>query len=38
MVTPAIFVQPDLQYIINPGGDASVDNALVGGVRIGIAF
>lgn len=26
--------QPDLQYIFNPGGDASQDSALVAGVRI----
>ncbi|MEM1210340.1 MAG: carbohydrate porin, partial [Planctomycetota bacterium] len=36
--TPAVFVQPELQYIINPSGDPRTDNALIGGVRVGIAF
>lgn len=37
-LTPAVFIQPEAQYIINPSGDASVDNALVLGLRIGLAF
>ncbi|MEM1166156.1 MAG: carbohydrate porin [Planctomycetota bacterium] len=37
-LTPAIFVQPELQYIINPSGDPSVDDALVAGLRVGVAF
>jgi porin len=36
--TPAIFVQPEVQYIIDPSGDPAIDDALVGGLRIGIAF
>jgi porin len=37
-VTPAVYVQPELQYIINPSGDPTVDDALVGGIRVGITF
>ncbi len=33
-----VTLQPDLQYIVSPGGDRSVDNALVAGVRLGIGF
>jgi porin len=29
-----IMLQPDIQYVINPGWDRTVDNALVGGVRL----
>lgn len=28
-----LFVQPDVQYVVNPGGDAALDDALVVGVR-----
>ncbi|MEM9083919.1 MAG: carbohydrate porin, partial [Planctomycetota bacterium] len=35
--TPAVFVQPELQYIANPSG-GGVDDALVGGLRVGVAF
>ncbi|UYV13124.1 MAG: carbohydrate porin [Phycisphaera sp.] len=34
----AAFVQPEVQYIINPGGDPALENALVVGVRFGIEF
>ena len=27
-------VQPDVQYVINPGWDRALDNALVAGVRL----
>lgn len=37
-LTPAVYVQPELQYIINPSGDPAVDDALVGGVRVGATF
>lgn len=37
-ITPAVFVQPEVQYIINPSGDRSVDNAFVLGLRVGIEF
>jgi porin len=32
------FVQPDLQYVIHPGGTPGVENALVLGCQIGIDF
>jgi porin len=34
----AFFIQPDLQYIIQPGGTRHVDNALVLGAQLGINF
>jgi len=37
-ITPFLSVQPEIQYIINPSGDDSIDNALVGGVRFNIAL
>jgi porin len=35
---PWFTIQPDFQYIINPGADPAIKNALVGGVRFGIVF
>ncbi|HTV62170.1 MAG TPA: carbohydrate porin [Verrucomicrobiae bacterium] len=32
----ALFVQPDVQYVINPGGTGKIDDALVLGCQIGI--
>jgi porin len=37
-VTPYLSIKPDLQYIINPGGDRSVRDALVATIRVGLAF
>jgi porin len=34
----AIFLQPDLQYIIRPGGTGAIPNALVVGFQAGINF
>ncbi len=34
----AFFVQPDLQYIVQPGGTSHVDNALVLGAQLGFNF
>jgi porin len=34
----AVFFQPDLQYVIRPGGTGKIDNALVLGCQIGINF
>ena len=31
-------VQPNLQYIINPGATQGVDNALVGTLRLSLSF
>lgn len=38
MLTPWLAVQPDVQYIINSGTDQALDNALVLGGRLTIAF
>lgn len=37
-LTPWVYVQPELQYIVNPSGDPSIDDAFVGGVRVGVTF
>ncbi len=37
-VTPAVKVKPDLQFIFNPSGDKTIDDAVVGGLRVEIAF
>jgi len=37
-ITPWLVLQPDLQYIINPGGTSDLDNALVIGGRASITF
>ncbi|NQX00794.1 carbohydrate porin [bacterium] len=37
-VTPASYIQPDIQYIIQPGGTGTIDNALVLGVQFGASF
>jgi porin len=34
----AVFFQPDLQYVIRPGGTGKIDNALVLGCQIGFNF
>ena len=34
----ALFLQPDLQYIIRPGGTGLISDALVGGLQAGINF
>jgi len=37
-VTPWLAVQPDVQYVINPGADPALKNALVAGLRFEIAW
>ena len=32
------YVQPDVQYIVQPGGTGSIPNALVLGAQIGVTF
>ena len=34
----AIFFQPDIQYVINPGGTGRIQDALVLGCQIGFNF
>ncbi|MBT8038376.1 MAG: carbohydrate porin [Verrucomicrobiae bacterium] len=35
---PTFYIQPEIQYIVNPSGDTAVDNALIGGVRFSMSF
>jgi len=37
-VTPWLAVQPDVQYVINPGADPALKNALVVGLRFEVAW
>jgi porin len=37
-ITPAVYVRPDLQYVINPNGFSNIDNALVIGFEAGVTF
>ncbi|RMH27137.1 MAG: carbohydrate porin [Planctomycetota bacterium] len=37
-LTPAVSVKPDLQLILNPGGDPTISDALVGTLRLEIVF
>jgi porin len=37
-VLPAVYVQPDLQFIINPDGKSTIDDAIVVGLAIGATF
>ncbi|MEM1424408.1 MAG: carbohydrate porin, partial [Planctomycetota bacterium] len=37
-LTPAVFVQPSVQFIMNPSGDDAIDDALVIGLRVGVEF
>ena len=37
-VSPAISIQPDLQYILRPGGTQQYGNALIVGVRAVVNF
>lgn len=37
-LTPSTYIQPDIQYIVQPGGTGDIDNALVLGVQVGASF
>jgi porin len=37
-VRPGLLVQPDLQYVINPGGNKAIPNALAVGVNVVLNF
>jgi porin len=37
-ITPWLAVQPDVQYVINPGTDPALDDALVLGTRFTVSF
>lgn len=38
MLMPWLWVQPDFQYIINPGIDPALGDAVVAGVRVALSF
>lgn len=37
-IQPALYVQPDLQFVHNPDGKSSIDDALVLGLSVGVSF
>ena len=37
-VTPWLAISPDFQYVTNPGGDSSIDDAVVLGIRMQLIF
>ena len=37
-LTKFAFIQPDIQYVINPGGNPNIGNALVLGAQMGVTF
>lgn len=37
-ITPWLTLKPDLQYIVNSGGDSSLGDTLVGTLRVEVAF
>ncbi|MEM1097549.1 MAG: carbohydrate porin [Planctomycetota bacterium] len=37
-LTPAAYLQPGLQHIVNPSGDDALDDAVIGQVRLGLTF
>lgn len=37
-ITKWMYLQPDLQYIVRPGGTGDIENALVVGTRFGVTF
>jgi porin len=37
-ITPWLTVQPDIQYVINPGGEPDLRDAVVGGLRLEVAY
>ncbi len=37
-LTPWASIKPDIQFIVNPGGDSGIDDALVGSLRFEVVF
>jgi porin len=37
-ISPWVAVQPDLQYIVQPGGSTAIPNALVLGLSVSVDF
>lgn len=38
VLTPCCFIQPDIQYIINPGATANLADSMVVGLRLAVVF
>jgi porin len=36
--SPFAYIQPDLQWVLNPGGKGNILNALVLGAQMGVTF
>ncbi len=37
-LTPWSYLQPDIQYVVNPGGTGDIDDAVVVGAQMGVTF
>ena len=37
-VTPAVYLQPGLQHVVNPSGRTDIGNPLIGQLRLGVTF
>ena len=37
-ITPSSYIQPDIQYIVNPGGTGDISDAVVIGAQFGVTF
>lgn len=37
-ITPWAYIQPDIQWVINPGGTGDIDDAVVIGAQMGVTF
>ena len=37
-IVPGVAIQPDVQYIVNTGADRSIEDALVLGLRLIVAW
>jgi porin len=37
-ITPWLYITPDIQWVINPGGTGDIPNALVIGWELGVTF
>lgn len=37
-LTPFAYIQPDIQWVLNPGGTGNIPNALVLGAQMGVTF
>jgi porin len=37
-MTKFAYIQPDVQWVVNPGGTGTIPNALVLGAQVGVVF